>query len=91
MVEKIDLTPFRALADKVYAESDLAQLENDLKAIGLYRAKAKNIRACCRILVDKHGGQVPQSMDELVELPGVGQYLSNVMWVIRMPYRLESY
>jgi endonuclease-3 len=62
-----------------YAESDLAQLESDLKAIGLYRAKAKNIRACCQILVDKHGGEVPQTMDALVELPGVGRKTANVV------------
>jgi endonuclease-3 len=62
-----------------YAESDPAEIEHDLRAIGLYRAKAKNIRACCRILVDKHNGQVPQTMDELVELPGVGRKTANVV------------
>ncbi len=62
-----------------FAESDPAELEHDLRAIGLYRAKAKNIRACCRILVDKHGGNVPQTMDELVELPGVGRKTANVV------------
>jgi len=62
-----------------YAESEPAELEHDLRAIGLYRAKAKNIRLCCRILVDKHGGKVPQTMDELVELPGVGRKTANVV------------
>src|ERR1700748_658558 len=56
-----------------YAEADPAALEHDLRAIGLYRAKAKNIRACCRLLVDQHDGKVPQTMDELVQLPGVGR------------------
>lgn len=62
-----------------YAESDLAELEHHIKAIGLYRAKAKNIRACCRLLVDNHGGEVPQTMDALVELPGVGRKTANVV------------
>src|SRR5208282_2669366 len=52
-----------------YAEADPAQFENDLRAIGLYRNKAKNIRACCRLLVDVHAGKVPETMDALVRLP----------------------
>ena len=62
-----------------YAEADPAAFEHDLKAIGLYRAKARNIRACCRILADEHGGEVPQTMDELVRLPGVGRKTANVV------------
>ena len=62
-----------------YAESDPVALEHDLRAIGLYRAKAKNIRACCRILVDQHGGKVPETMDALVALPGVGRKTANVV------------
>jgi len=62
-----------------YAEADPAQLEHDLRAIGLYRNKAKNIRACCRLLVDEHEGQVPASMEELVRLPGVGRKTANVV------------
>src|SRR5271168_4544915 len=49
-----------------YAEADPAEFERDLRAIGLYRVKAKNIRASARLLVDEHGGRVPESMDELV-------------------------
>lgn len=62
-----------------YAEADPAALEDDLRAIGLYRAKAKNIRACCRLLVDEHGGKVPETMDALVQLPGVGRKTANVV------------
>jgi endonuclease-3 len=62
-----------------YAESDLPALEHDLRAIGLFRAKAKNIRACCRLLVEHHGGQVPQTMEALVSLPGVGRKTANVV------------
>jgi endonuclease-3 len=62
-----------------YANADPAALEHDLRAIGLFRAKAKNIRACCRILAEQHGGKVPETMDELVALPGVGRKTANVV------------
>ena len=62
-----------------YAGADPAVLERDLRAIGLYRAKAKNIRACCRILDEEHGGKVPETMEALVALPGVGRKTANVV------------
>jgi len=62
-----------------YAEAGPAELEHDLRAIGLYRNKAKNIRACCRLLVDEHEGKVPETMDALVRLPGVGRKTANVV------------
>ncbi|MCE0522190.1 MAG: endonuclease III [Methylacidiphilales bacterium] len=62
-----------------YAEADPAGLERDLRAIGLFRNKAKNIRACCRLLVDEHDGKVPDTMDALVRLPGVGRKTANVV------------
>ena len=62
-----------------YAEADPVTFEQDLRAIGLYRNKAKNIRACCRLLVDEHGGNVPQTMEELIRLPGVGRKTANVV------------
>jgi endonuclease-3 len=62
-----------------YAESNPAELEQDLKAIGLYRAKAKNIRLAGQMLVEKHSGEVPQTIEELVELPGVGRKTANVV------------
>ena len=71
------LKKYRSARD--YAEADPVQLEHDLRAIGLYRNKAKNIRACCRLLVDEHGGEVPPSMEALVQLPGVGRKTANVV------------
>ena len=64
---------------RAYAEADAAEFEQDLKAIGLFRAKAKNIRACCQLLVEEHGSAVPESMEELVRLPGVGRKTANVV------------
>jgi endonuclease-3 len=68
---------YRAARD--YAEADPAALEHDLRAIGLFRAKAKNIRACCRLLADEHGGKVPGTMNALLRLPGVGRKTANVV------------
>jgi endonuclease-3 len=62
-----------------YAEADPAALEHDLRAIGLFRAKAKNIRACCALLIERHDGAVPETMEELVALPGVGRKTANVV------------
>src|SRR4051812_36592017 len=62
---------YRTAAD--FANADPAQFESDIRRIGLYRNKAKNIQACCRELVEKYGGKVPQSMAELIELAGVGR------------------
>jgi endonuclease-3 len=62
-----------------YAGADPAALEHDLRAIGLFRAKAKNIRACCRLLVEEHDGKVPETMEALVRLPGVGRKTANVV------------
>ena len=62
-----------------FADAPLAELEQDIKRIGLFRAKAKNIQAACRALVEKHGGNVPQTMEELTALAGVGRKTANVV------------
>ncbi len=62
-----------------YATCDIAELEQFIKSTGFFRNKAKNIRACCQVLVERHGGQVPRTLEELVELPGVGRKTANVI------------
>ena len=57
----------------------LERLESYIKTIGLYRGKAKNIMATCRILVDEHGGEVPATREALERLPGVGRKTANVI------------
>jgi len=68
---------YRTAAD--YANADPAAFEQEIKRIGLYRNKAKNIQAACRKLVELHGGRVPDSMEELTELDGVGRKTANVV------------
>lgn len=62
-----------------YANVDLAELERDIKSTGFYHNKAKNIQSCCRLLVEKHQGKVPSTMEELVELPGVARKTANIV------------
>lgn len=62
-----------------FADADIRELERYVKSTGFYRNKAKNIKACCRVLVDRFGGEVPANLDDLVSLPGVGRKTANVV------------
>lgn len=62
-----------------YANADLEELMADVKSTGFYRNKAKNIIGTCRILLEKHNGQVPSDMNALTELPGVGRKIANLI------------
>jgi endonuclease III len=68
---------YRSVSD--YANAPLAELEQAVKTTGFFRNKAKNIRACCRKLVERHGGRVPHTMEELTQLEGVGRKTANVV------------
>ena len=57
----------------------LETLEGYIKTIGLYRTKARNLLATCRLLVDQHGGEVPRTREDLEALPGVGRKTANVV------------
>jgi endonuclease-3 len=62
-----------------FAKVPLSELEQDVKTTGFFRNKAKNIQACARSLVERFGGEVPQDLDELVQLAGVGRKTANVV------------
>lgn len=62
-----------------YVAVPLEELEQDIRSIGLFRNKAKNIKRLCEILIEKHDGQVPETYEELVQLPGVGRKTANVV------------
>jgi endonuclease-3 len=64
---------------KDFADAPLAEIEEAVKTTGFFRNKAKNIHACCRKLVELHGGEVPRTMDELTSLAGVGRKTANVV------------
>jgi endonuclease-3 len=62
-----------------FAAAPVGQIEAIVRSTGFYRNKARNIQACCQALVERHGGQVPRTLEELVKLPGVGRKTANVV------------
>jgi len=68
---------YRASAD--YARADQEKFEEEIRSTGFFRNKAKNILLCCRKLVTQFHGQVPQTLEELTSLPGVGRKTANII------------
>ncbi|MGQ9461033.1 MAG: endonuclease III [Candidatus Bathyarchaeaceae archaeon] len=62
-----------------YANANLEELEEDIRPTGFYRNKARNIKKSCQILVEKFNSQVPKSMEEMLELPGVARKTANIV------------
>ncbi len=62
-----------------YASADLRELENDVYSANFNKSKAKNIKEAARIIVERHNGEVPKTMEELVALPGVGRKTANIV------------
>ena len=62
-----------------FADAPLEDIEEAIRTTGFFRQKAKSIRSCCIDLVEKHGGELPTSMDELTALAGVGRKTANVV------------
>ncbi len=64
---------------KALASAPLAEIEPLIRTTGFYRAKAKNIQGAARVLVEKFRGKVPETIDELIQLPGVARKTANVV------------
>lgn len=64
---------------EAFASADLKELEQDIKPTGFYHNKAKNIISCTNDLIQKHNGEVPRELDDLVALAGVGRKTANVI------------
>ncbi|MBX5327387.1 MAG: endonuclease III [Candidatus Bathyarchaeia archaeon] len=62
-----------------YLKVSQKELEQDIKSTGFYHNKAKNIKECCKILVEKFHSQVPNTMEEMLELPGVARKTANIV------------
>ena len=62
-----------------YANADLEELEKNIKSTGFYRNKARNIKKCGQMLLEKFNSQVPKTMEEMLELPGVARKTANVV------------
>jgi endonuclease-3 len=68
---------YKTAAD--FANADTAELEEMIHSSGFFRNKAKSIKAACRIIAEQHGGKVPETMEELLELQGVARKTGNVV------------
>ena len=62
-----------------YASADLNELEADIRSTGFYRNKARNMKKCCQMLVEKFNSHVPETMKEMLELPGVARKTANIV------------
>jgi endonuclease III len=71
-----------------YLNVSVEELQNDIRSIGLYRNKAKNIQNLCKMVLDDYNGQIPADRDELIKLPGVGRKTANV--VVSVAYGIPA-
>jgi endonuclease-3 len=79
-VNKVTPGLFKAFpGPKEMAAATPAEIESHIKSIGLFRNKAKSIYGASRMIVERYGGEVPRTMDELLELPGVARKTANVV------------
>ena len=62
-----------------FAEADVAEVEEYVHSCGFYRAKARDIVACAQVLIQQYDGKVPDTMEQLIRLPGVGRKTANLI------------
>lgn len=80
LVNKVTKTLFEKYkTPEDYLKVSLEELQNDIRSIGLFRNKAKNIQKLSQLLLDEYNGEVPMDRDELTKLPGVGRKTANVV------------
>src|SRR3954464_15368449 len=72
----------RARTPRSMAALSVPEIEKLIYPVGFYRTKAKHVKACCEALVERHGGRVPKTMEELVALPGVGRKTANLVMIV---------
>ncbi|TMB68621.1 MAG: endonuclease III [Deltaproteobacteria bacterium] len=80
LVNKITVELFKKYRTaEDYARTTQPQLEKDIGKINFYRNKARAIRNCCKEIVERFGGKVPDKLDDLISLPGVGRKTANIV------------
>lgn len=77
IVTKTLFNKYRTVED--FANANLDELEQDIRSTGFYRNKARNIKRCCQILIERFNSQVPEKMEQMIELPGVGRKTANIV------------
>lgn len=88
-VNKVTATLFKKYpGPRAFADADTAELEEDLKPTGFYKQKTKTVQAVARALLDRFGGEVPTTIEELTTLPGVARKSANV--VLNTAYNMPT-
>jgi endonuclease-3 len=77
----------RARTPRTMARLTAREIERLIYPVSFYRNKAEHVRACCRMLVERHRGRVPATMEELVALPGVGRKTANLVLILAFASR----
>jgi endonuclease-3 len=72
----------RARTPRTMARLEVKEIETLIYPVSFYRNKARHVKACCQMLIDRHGGRVPSTMDALTELPGVGRKTANLVLIL---------
>lgn len=80
LVNKVTVSLFKKYKTaEDYDRASLEEIEKNISSVNFYRNKARNIKGCCKKLVEEFGGKVPQTLDELTMLPGVGRKTANIV------------
>ncbi len=77
MVTEVVFKKYRSARD--WAKADIEEIESDIKSTGFYHNKTANIKTCCAKIIEQFGGKVPDKIEELVQLAGVGRKTANVV------------
>lgn len=77
MVTKVVFKKYKSVVD--WAKADLKEIESDIRSTGFYHNKAVNIKNASKAIIEKFNGKVPDTLEELVTLPGVGRKTANVV------------
>ncbi len=72
----------RARTPRTMARLEVKEIETLIYPVSFYRNKARHVKACCQMLVDRHRSRVPSTMEELTELPGVGRKTANLVMIL---------
>lgn len=64
---------------EAFAAADIAELEEDVRPTGFFRMKARDLKAAAQMILDEYGGKVPNTMEELLKIPGVGRKTANLV------------
>jgi endonuclease-3 len=77
----------RARTPRSMTRLSVAEIERLIHPVGFYRTKARHVKACCEMLLSRFGGRVPETLEELVTLPGVGRKTANLVLIVAFESR----